>query len=123
MDLPSKGFGLLQILADSLPDDLGRCQSRIAEPVMPDHSPLVWIGDRTGFWRRHGLEGTSELGGEMLNQIVSEAHPTDFNIDAETLVVVESILKTLPKRAVEHGEPPGFSERAFRIQFRKQDFR
>ncbi|GLJ23997.1 hypothetical protein SUGI_0456860 [Cryptomeria japonica] len=70
--------------------------TRLTEPIMPDHAALIWIGSRTRLKLLQRLKNTLKLGFHCHNKFICKPDSTDIDIQSELLVLIKPIQVSIP---------------------------
>ena len=102
MNIRRKAFDAFVRLFDIGAQLLVRCQCRIAQPIMTDHSLFIRIGDRSRLELPHRGKRLVDLGLHFLEKIVRKLHPANVDGKIELVVAEKISLETLPERGGSH---------------------
>src|SRR4029077_12735585 len=98
MDLSGKLFDPRIRFFDIVSQAGSRSQSRIAQPIVTNHTALIRVRDRAGFELPHFRKGPLRPRTHRLQKIIGKSHPTDVDRETNLAIAQKIPLKALPKR-------------------------
>src|SRR6476660_1924164 len=97
MDLSGKLFDPRIRFFDIVSQAGTRSQSRIAQPIVTNHSPLIRVRDRAGFELPHLRKGHLGTRSHRVQKIIGKSHPTDVERETNLVITQKILLEALPR--------------------------
>ena len=92
----SERFDLIDLTGHMDAHFLGGRELGIPQPVVPDLSLLIGIGDRAGFQLLHRRKGLIEARLQLVEMGGVEMHPAHIQPESEIVVIPDQIAESLP---------------------------